>query len=631
MPALRKSARDRDFRSHQHRSSTTPYASPTGTPSVTNEKKQRSITEWTEPQPQQLAPSFEEHGFARHGVLENMAPLGVPPKAKDKQRARALGEPAPRYVLGGKGNTAFGEEAGSTPEVTPAPELEPDDSERQEEDEMRTGYPVLEEDEDDDYEPTKTKKKARVSKTPIRGKTPVQSKTPVQGKTPIKNGHSKTASVSESPAVQAIQAPEPADEAQQRMLIAVNDAISRANKYDRRSVGTALKEIFEESKVNPYVATVLDSIIHRNSTDEQWHDFRLRVKTIRKRIKVENKKQRVHEERYGGKAADSHGASHFVQQLSPRASSEVVPDDSVSAVYDMEDQHLPLSSNTKSTEPATRTTHRALQSAIDESSTAASRHPFSTAPALQATETSAESTPKMPSKSPRKRATTNGDTAPDVDIDIDGGASTMVPTPAAKTPDTGASDSELSEVNEEIVQKGPPEPSQANGKAGNLVPGSGPKKGKNPALARAAKKTKGNFGKLFGKHAYKQQPPTAEQLAEDERIWEMRKTLVEQQPIRQFEHFPPPVSDVRFDDEILETESLTESQIAVGPPVDSDQPRRAGRVPHHGTKRLREDVSRFSSPQLDSAAATRPSTPAVGPAPKRVKLTNGQAARTKRS
>ncbi|CAN9085629.1 unnamed protein product [Alternaria alternata] len=30
------------------------------------------------------APSFEEHGFARHGVLENMAPLGVPPQAKDK-------------------------------------------------------------------------------------------------------------------------------------------------------------------------------------------------------------------------------------------------------------------------------------------------------------------------------------------------------------------------------------------------------------------------------------------------------------------------------------------------------------------------------------------------------------------
>ena len=107
--------------------------------------------------------------------------------------------------------------------------------------------------------------------------------------------------------------------------------------------------------------------------------------------------------------------------------------------------------------------------------------------------------------------------------------------------------------------------------------------------------------------------------------------MVDEQPIRKLEQIPPPISDVRFDDEILETESLTESQIAVGPPVDSDQPRRAGRVPNHGTKRIREDPSRFSSPQFEPAVSSRPSTPAMGPAPKRVKLTNGQGARTKRS
>ena len=632
MPALRKSARDRDFRSQPRRSSTTPYASPTGTPSEsTNEKKQRSITEWTEPQPQQLGPSFEEHGFARHGVLENMAPLGVPPKAKDKQRARALGEPAPRHALLGKGHATFGDEVGLTPEVTPAPELEPDDSERQDEDETQAEYPLLDEEEDDDYEPNKAKKKVKLSKTPVRGKTPVQSKTPVYGKTPIKNGHSRTASVSASPAVQAIQGPQPADAAQQRMLIAVNDAISRANKNDRRPVGTALKEIFEESKKNTYIAAVLDSILYRSTTDQQWEDFRVRVKAIRKRIKVENKKQRMQEEGFGRRTAEHHGVSHFNQQSSPWASSEIVPDDSVSAIYDIEDQQHTKPPISTSLDPATKDTHQALQSAIEETSSTAPAHPFSTAPVLPAAESSAESTPRMPSKSPRKRATTNGHTAPDSEMYVDGGASTMAPTPAVKTPDTGASDSELSEVNEEIVQKGPPELTQANGKSGAPVPAAGPKKGKNPALARAAKKMKGNPGKLFGKHAHKQQPMTAEQIAEDERLWEMRKTLVEQQPIRQLEHIPPIVSDVRFDDEILETESLTESQIAVGPPVDSDQPRRAGRHPDQGTKRLREDLSRFSSPPLESAAVTRPSTPAVGPAPKRIKLNNGQTARTKRS
>jgi hypothetical protein len=627
MPALRKSLREpRDFRSQQ-RSSTTPYASPTGPPSEhTNEKKQRSITEWTEPQPQTLAPSFEEHGFARHGVLENMAPLGVPPKAKDKQRVRALDGPAARNSLLGKSLGFGGDEVGSTPEVTPAPELEPDDSERPEEDEMQAAFPMLEDDEDDDYEPaTKPKKKMKVSKTPVRGKTPVQSKTPVNGKTPMKNGHTKRASVSASPAVQAISMSEPVEAATQRIQIAVNDAISKANSNTgKRYVGIALRRAYEQSKTDPDLADAIESVIHRKSTNEQLYRFRKFIKQFKQEEKTRLGLSK--DKRYGQQAAMNHGASFFSQQPSPRASSDIVPDDSVSAINDYQDRKFLNSTNS-----ATNFSHKALQSALDQNSAQAPPHPFSTAPALPATDTSTESTPRMPSKSPRKRTATNGNSAPDSAMDVDGGLSTTAPTPAARTPDTGASDSELSDVNEEIVQKGPPEPVQVNGKPAASAPAAAPKKGKNPAAARAAKKMKGNTGKLFGKHAYKQQPPTAEQQAEDDRIYEMRKAMVDQQPIRKLEQFPPPISDVRFDDEILETESLTDSQIAVGPPVDSDQPRRAGRVPNHGTKRLREDPSRFSSPQFEPAASSRPSTPAMGPAPKRVKLTNGQGARTKRS
>lgn len=612
MPALRKSARERDFRS-QPRSSTTPYASPTGTSNDhVYDKKQRSITEWTEPQPQTLAPSFEEHGFARHGVLENMAPLGVPPKAKDKQRARALDGPAPRNSLLGKVNMAFGDEAGSTPEVTPAPELEPDDSERQEEYETQPRFPVLEEEEDDDYEPTKAKKKVKVSKTPVRGKTPVQTKTPVNGKTPSKNGFSKSTPVSASPAVQAISMAEPVEATTQRIQIAVNDAISKANSSKgRRYVGIALKRAFEQSKSDPELAEAMDAVIHERSTPKQYHRFRKFIKEIKLEEKM--KMGLTRDRRFDQLATANNGASFSSQPTSPRASSEAVPDDAVST-----------------TESMLNDTHKALQSALDPQSPAAP-HPFSTAPALPAADTSAESTPRMPSKSPRKRSATNGKSAPDSAMEVDGGLSTTAPTPAARTPDTGASDSELSEVNEEIVQKGPPEPVQVNGKNAAQAPASGPKKGKNIAHARAAKKAKASGGKLFGKHAYKQQPLTAEQQAEDDRLYQLRKSMVDEQPIRQFDHIVPPVSDVRFDDEILETESLTESQIAVGPPVDSDQPRRPGRAPNHGTKRLREDPLRFSSPQSEPAVVTRPSTPAVGPAPKRVKLTNGQGARTKRS
>jgi hypothetical protein len=631
MPALRKSARERDFRSQHHRSSTTPYASPTGTPGdSTTEKKQRSITEWTEPQPQTLAPSFEEHGFARHGVLENMAPLGVPPRARDKQRARALGDPPLRQSLAGKGEIAFGEEVASTPELTPARELEPDDSERQEEDEVQTDLPVFEEDEDDDYEPAKTKKKTKVAKTPVRGKTPVQGKTPIQGKSPLRNGHSKTTSISASPAVQVIQAP-PAEGANaQRMHIAVNDAISRANKDDRR-IGIAIKRMFEESRTDAELAGVMDSIIHATSTPAQMARF----KAFIKRIKKEEKRKQAPDQQqsHGRRATEFRVEPLSSQQPSPRASSEVVPDDSVSAVHDIQYQQATAPSSSDAITTSTKDTHQALQSAIDQSSAQAPLHPFSSAPAFPAVDTSTESTPRMPSKSPRKRSTTNGNRASENAMEVDNGLSTTAPTPAARTPDTGASDSELSEVNEEIVQKGPPEPVHTNGKSIAAGSSTGTKKTKSTIAARAAKQAKGknNVGKLFGKHAHKQQPPTAEQLAEEERVWEERQKLAEQQPIRQLEHILPPVSDVRFDDEILETESLTESQIAVGPPVDSNEPRRAGRVPNHGIKRFREDASRFSSPQVDSIATSRPSTPAVGPAPKRLKLTNGQAARTKRS
>jgi len=630
MPALRKSARA----PLHNRSSTTPYASPTGTPSEsTGMKRQSLMTEWTEPAPQTLAPSFEEHGFARHGVLETMAPLGVPPSAKVKQRTRAMGEAAARNAAFGKGNAAFGDEVGSTPEVTPARELEPDDSERQEEDEMQVDFPMQDEEEDDDYEPTtKTKKKGKISKTPVRGKTPVQGKTPLQGRTPVKNGAGKAPSVSASPAVQAVQPtqhplPGPTiPESSQRIHTAVNDAILRANRSEKRQIGIALKEMWEESRTKPTFASVMDAIIHESATDEQWLEFRTFIKSSRKRQRNEAKLRRLQDANAGRRGADTHGASGRSQQPSPRASSEVNPNNSASDFYDMADHELTVPSTS-----ATANAHRALQTSIEQNSALAPPHPFNTAPAIPAADTSAESTPRLSSKSPRKKAATNGHRAPDAEMDIDGGLSTTAQTPGIKTPESGGgSDSELSDVNEEIVQKGPPEPVQANGKP-TTAAAVAAKKVKSAAFARAAKKSKPNAGKLFGKHAHKAHQPTPEQLEEYDKAYELRKELVKQQPIRHFDSERFPVSDVRFDDEINDTESLTESMIAVGPPVDSDQPRRAGRVPHPGTKRVREDGFRFSSPLAESAAGTRPSTPAVGPAPKRIKLTHGNAARTKRS
>jgi hypothetical protein len=557
--------------------------------------------------------------------------LGVPPSARVKQKTRAMGETAARNAAFGKGTAAFGDGVESTPEVTPAPELEAEDSERQEEDLMQLDFPPQQEEEDDDdYAPTKTKKKGKIAKTPVRGKTPVQSKTPIQGKTPVKNGTSKSASVSASPAVQAVQPipppPVATTETEQRIQTAVNDAILRANRDQKRQIGIALKEMWEESMNEPSMAAIIDAVIREDHTEEQWGVFRSYIKASRKRQRNEAKLKRLQDEN-GSRRAGIYGSSNFSQRPSPRASSEVVPEDSASVADDMADQELIFPSTSSATENA----HHALQASIEQMSGLAPPHPFSTAPAIPAAGAHAESTPRMSSKSPRKKAAANGRLATDVEMDLDGDLSTNAATPTGKTPESGGgSDSELSDVNEEIVQKGPPEPVQANGKPTTAAAAAAAKKAKSAAFARAAKKSKPNAGKLFGKHANKQPPPTAEQQAEDEKAYEARKEFVKQQPIRQLDpNFP--VSDVRFDYEINDTESLTESQIAVGPPVNSENLRRAGYAPHHSAKRFREDGQRFSSPLAESAYGTRPSTPAVQPPSKRLKLTHGNTARTKRS
>jgi hypothetical protein len=596
MPALRKS--------RGPRSSTTPFASPTGTPSDSKERNQRSIMEWTEPSIQNPTPSFEEHGFARHGVLEQMAPLGQPPSAKVKQRTRAMGgDAAARKSLAGKGSF-LGDEVGSTPEVTPAPELEPDDSERQEEDELPLELPLQEEDEDDDYVPGKTKKKTPTSKTTVRGKAPAQGKTPSEAKTPVKTGTPRVASAPASPAVQAVEQPRDT-EISQRAQIYLMEAAESAKAHDNFKLSEAFKQLRDVSKHDQRMADIIDAICKQNQTPLQWEMFRSNIKAFKKSKTKKPKKQRN-----GDSAMVKSETPKISQQPSPRPSSEVAPDDSVSFVQDSE-------AAVEDAYPPADATAGALPSP----------HPLSTAPALPAVEPSIETVPRQPSKSPRKKHASNDYLAPGNEMDVDGGASSAAPTPAGNTPEAGdGSDSELSEVNEEIVQKGPPTPAQPEKK--NAAPAAAVKKGKSTGVARGPKKH-ANKGKLFGKHAHKNQPANPEQQEDLEQIYQMRREMADAQPLRQFD-LPFPQSDVRFDDEILETESLTESMIAVGPPVDSDQPRRPGRPPQ-GAKRLREDMSRFSSPQLESAAISRPTTPAVQPAIKRLKLNNGQAARTKRS
>ena len=169
--------------------------------------------------------------------------------------------------------------------------------------------------------------------------------------------------------------------------------------------------------------------------------------------------------------------------------------------------------------------------------------------------------------------------------------------------------------------------------------GGRPRKQQGSSRANSEKPPAKPHGKRFKQNG----PRTAEQLAWDAEIAKRRQELARDQQDRFGDQLTGylPMSDMRFEDD--ETASMTESIAAMGPPGDINRPRRVGRpsarngmtVQTSGMKRGREN-SFFSSPHPDSAANSRPSTPAaVSHMPtKRLKLNNGQAhqaARTKKS
>ncbi|KAF2711688.1 hypothetical protein K504DRAFT_375359 [Pleomassaria siparia CBS 279.74] len=603
MPALRK---------RQSRTSTphdTPNDTPPHDPESRRGKTQSFLDSWIEPPPKNPAPSFEEHGFARHGVLENMVPLGVPPNNKARNRARLSGEWANgRSSFGKKTNGLFGDEGASTPEMTPAPEPEQDDSERiDDEDDIGAASAPRDDDDDGEYVPKKAKPKAYVAKTPVRGKTPVANKTPVQGRTPLRNSSRPTTAVA-SPATQPIT-PSPFDDVtRQRTHIAVNAAIDRSNTGGKKSVGHAIRELWGDTLKNTSLAETLHSIMQQNATMQQFTLFKNYIKEKKKEYK---RRDREDVDMKSPPLLPESNLAAF-----PRTTTVSVAQDMKSAApLVLETADLPRHDHEEDVP-------HVEVSFFDPEPTPVATSPIDATATLPASGSSSPPAVELPSKSPRKRSViANGNAAPG------SGLSTNAHTPAPES-----ADSDLSDVNEEIVQNGPPEPVRVNGHGTAALP----KKAKNAALARAGKKSRANSVKPPGKYE-KKPPPTAEELAEQFRIQRRRQELVEQQP--SYLGYNPPTSDVRFDDEMLETESLTESQIAVGPPVHTNQPRQPGRVPRNTNgmsinigKRLRDNSSAQPSPRLESAASTRPSTPAIAPPfPKRLKLNNGQAARTKRS
>jgi hypothetical protein len=209
-----------------------------------NAKTSRALMEaWIEPPLRPPAPSFMEYphlDIARHGVLENMAPLGTMPSSKVKKLAKTEG---PRRVtLVRKGEPSVS--AASTPReaVTPEPPVVPARAKS----ESRKI-------EDTEWNPT-----TPVAQTSARNGTVRES----ASVPPLASPYSTSAS------------PTKQERELQRIDRIVQYACREAHAAGRMHTGYALRTLYDDHRSNPRIVRLIELIASQEATEEQQSEFR---------------------------------------------------------------------------------------------------------------------------------------------------------------------------------------------------------------------------------------------------------------------------------------------------------------------------------------------------------------------
>ena len=213
---------------------------------------------WIEPPLRHPAPSFEDNkGLERVGVLEHMVPLGQPPTQKLLQKLKLV---PPKLS---QRTTPFQIEEVTTPTngfdrtetASPAEPMRRSESAQTEEPFMRpsSGRTLSERVDEDDYKPSDI-----VHRSPMRA-TPPQNRLPV-------------ASVSPSyPTPQQI----PVD----HIKVHIEDAIHEAEKKNTPSLVPGLRKLRDDADDNPALWTVLDAVLQKSPSPQQFRTFRRYIKS----------------------------------------------------------------------------------------------------------------------------------------------------------------------------------------------------------------------------------------------------------------------------------------------------------------------------------------------------------------
>lgn len=238
-----------------------------------------SSSEWAEPSVKDSKASYEDHGGAPFGVLEDMQPLGQRPSTKVRTRVKA--EPLRKSL--GKSMGAF-HDYNVTPEGTPPVETPRSTSALQEEAAL-VPLPTMEDEADDDYTPRVAKKSSsRARRT--RGSSGVSDMV-------------KTASPSIPPSATIVRASsastlsrttKAADISPQELErinfeAVVDSAEKRARALGSDAFGAALRQVYLESQSNDHYAHLLRAILLQTATENDKSDFTTAIKKAKRTLR----------------------------------------------------------------------------------------------------------------------------------------------------------------------------------------------------------------------------------------------------------------------------------------------------------------------------------------------------------
>ncbi|KAI0128875.1 hypothetical protein BJ170DRAFT_682661 [Xylariales sp. AK1849] len=296
MPSNSKPARSR-FSSPLHLSS-----SPSGhNRGLTTDGQRGFMQRWLEP-PIQNKASYQEAGLVKHGVVENMAPLGTLPKAVKKQPpvATTEGTPAPsvkRIVFKKSAARATPNE-----QATPQPPIATVESTGMEAADLvlvsptRPGFPVggIDDDEDEDYMPRKTTKARRSSQStnprPVRSgrRSTARPKSP----TPHPPAHTPTAPQEEDMPLVRFKAPASVHREPENKELAdriVEEAVEEALIHHRYPTAWALRLLYDENSSDPHFVSMIEDVFHQRADIETLQEFNRLISARKREGKREDK------------------------------------------------------------------------------------------------------------------------------------------------------------------------------------------------------------------------------------------------------------------------------------------------------------------------------------------------------